>query len=101
MVGRKTTFKKRNLEVVKTNFETKKESKDIYGARSLCLEGRNRMFSAIEVSMMPSLVSIRNWDLEPSLDPELGFRASAKNDIPDTNTKIDFGQKNDTFKFRH
>ena len=81
MVGRKTTFKKRNLEVVKTNFETKK-------ARSLCLEGRNRMFPAIEVSMMPSLVSIRNWDFElvpkttfpiPTRRPKNRFRTKDRN----------------------
>ena len=92
MVGRKTTFKKRNLEVVKTNFEAKKESKDIYGARSLCLEGRNRMFPAIEVSMMPSLVSIRNWDFE--LVPKTTFPIPTLKSISDK-------KKHDTFKFRH
>ena len=36
------------------------------------------------------------YDAKSSLDPELRFRASAKNDIAATNTKIDFGQKKTT-----
>ena len=63
-------------------------SKSIYGARSLCLEGRNRMFPAIEVSMMPRLVSIRNWDFElvpkttfpiPTRRPKSRFRTKNRN----------------------
>ena len=80
-------FQKRNLEVVKTNFETKNVSKSIYGARSRHPECRNRTCQVIGISMMSSLIQIRNADFElmpkttfpiPTRRPKIVFRKKSK-----------------------